>query len=136
KDIQGKFCYKITHRVDAPCSGDDACPLIESIAGKRDAKELHVHYDSSGRKSFVEVTCYPILNAEGQPGEIIHISRDITDEVEAKEKIKLYVDELEKTKVKLTAQLRELESFGKLSVDREIKMIELKKKIKDMETQA
>ncbi len=134
KDIQGKFCYKVTHNVNSPCNDkDNICPLVEAMKNKGMAKELHVHYNAAGEKIFVEVICYPLFDTEGKIKEIIHISRDVTEEIITENKMQSYIVELEKTKEQLSMKLRELENFGKLAVDREIKMIELKTKIKDME---
>ncbi len=133
-DIRGKFCYKVTHNVNLPCSDkDNVCPLLEVMKNKGSAKEMHVHYGPAGEKIFVEVVCYPILDPERNIKEIIHISRDVTEEIVAEKQMQAYIEELEKTKEQLSMQLRELENFGKLAVDRELKMIELKTKIRNLE---
>jgi PAS domain S-box-containing protein len=61
----------------------------------------------------------PILNEDGKPVYLLGISEDITEKKQAGENLKKHVSELER--------------FQKLSVDRELRMIELKKRIKELE---
>jgi len=63
--------------------------------------------------------------------------KERTEELEKnQEYLKENVAHLEKARGELEKKNEELERFLKLAVDREIKMVELKKKIKDLETQA
>jgi PAS domain S-box-containing protein len=70
----------------------------------------------------------PILDQEGKPTHLLGISEDITDR-------KLTERELLKSREELTKKVEELEKFTKIAVGRELKMIELKKKIDQLKKQ-
>lgn len=55
---------------------------------------------------------------------------------ELEKQVKERTDEVEKSKKELETKVTELEKFTKLAVGRELKMVELKKRIKELETKA
>ena len=81
----------------------------EPLATKRGERILHT------RK-------IPLLDSEGKPTHLLGISEDITDK-------KSIEKELLRSKEELTRKVEELEKFTKIAVGRELRMVELKKKI-------
>ena len=80
RNVIGQFCYKATHRREAPCSTrDEPCPLCDPQACEAPKFVEHIHYDEYGDKVFVEVAAYPIRNEAGEVDRFVHISRDITE---------------------------------------------------------
>ncbi len=93
----GKTCYEITHRRTDPCKPPhDICPLLDTVASGRHAREEHVHYTHDGREQYVEVLTSPIRDEQGKIIQAIHIQRDITDRKQAEKQIRLlaYYDNL------------------------------------------
>jgi PAS domain S-box-containing protein len=72
----------------------------------------------------LEVSSFPVKTSGKL--EIIGIGRDVTDREELEEETKKLNEELK-------SKVEQLEKFNKIAVGRELKMIELKKKIKDLE---
>lgn len=70
---------------------------------------------------FIDLNAKPIRNDEGITSGFVFIFRDITERKQAESE--------------LNERLRELESFQRVTVGRELRMIELKEKIKDLERQ-
>ncbi|MDA8162854.1 MAG: PAS domain-containing protein [Desulfobacteraceae bacterium] len=80
QNIIGQFCYKATHRSDAPCNTlDEPCPLSGMKAYEEPKFVEHMHCDENGNRIFVEVSAYPIRNEAGEVDRFVHISRDITE---------------------------------------------------------
>ncbi len=75
-------------------------------------------YNSNGELVNISLTLSPMLDMEGNPVGTIGVSKDITDVLEAEKK--------------LTDKIEELEKWQKLTVGREVKMVELKKEIQDL----
>jgi PAS domain S-box-containing protein len=72
-----------------------------------------------GRVFWVDMSTALLKDKSGKPANIIAIARDITDR--------------KKMEVKLEEKIKELERFNRLAVGRELKMIELKKRIRALE---
>ncbi|MBU4446075.1 MAG: response regulator [Candidatus Marinimicrobia bacterium] len=70
---------------------------------------------------FIDLNAKPIRNDEGVTSGFVFIFRDITERKQAESE--------------LYERLRELENFQRVTVGRELRMIELKEKIKDLERQ-
>lgn len=108
----GKRCFEVMHGTGDPI---DKCPHKETLeTGKYSAGELY----EPGIKAWLYVKTTPIYE-EGALVGSIHIATDITERKKAE-------DELRK-------KMHALEVFQKSAVDRELKMLELKKRIETLE---
>jgi PAS domain S-box-containing protein len=127
EDVVGKKCYFITHHKDAPCGPPlDKCPIKEVLKTGKISKVEHIHFDKDNNRRFVEISVYPIKNTKGKITSIIHIARDIT-------KRKNFEEKLKRVNFELKSKIEELEKFNKLAIGRELKMIELKKRVRELE---
>ncbi len=77
--------------------------------------------DTKSGRRYLHTKKIPILNPEGKPLYLMGISEDITDR-------RKYEDQMKKRNI-------ELEKFNKAAVGRELKMVELKRKISELEGQ-
>ncbi len=75
-------------------------------------------YHKDGRKVMLEVSEQPYFE-NGNMAGVVGVARDITERINFEKE--------------LQNKVRMLESFQKVSVDRELKMIELKNRIKELE---
>lgn len=110
----GKKCWEVYKDDKTQC---EECPLKKEIK-INETKSLETR-GVAGNKTFV-ITHTGIKLPNGNKA-ILEIFRDISNIKENEEKLKQRADELEK--------------FNKLAVGRELKMVELKKKIKELEDQ-
>ncbi len=111
-DIIGKKCFKLFHNLDNPIK---VCPLARSKqTGQRESVE---HYEKEIDK-WLAITVSPV-EKDGKIVKYIHIVRDITKRKEAE--------------IEMQKQNKELQQFNKLSVGRELRMVELKRKILKLE---
>lgn len=107
KDIEGSFCYKITHHLDEPCKEPlDICPILD-IESKEKSAVMHTHFDKEGNAFYVDVIAYPLLNERGQIERFIHISRDVTERMKMIKEIREAKDKLEEYNRKLEAMVEE-----------------------------
>ncbi len=80
EDLASKKCYKITHDIDAPCSGTEhICPIRKVIESKKPFVTQHIHYDNNNQPRDIEVYGYPILDDNGEVVQMIEYSLDITE---------------------------------------------------------
>lgn len=83
EDVIGKTCYEVTHKRNTPCAApDDVCPLTQTMQTGKYAVEEHVHW-IDGEKQYVENSTSPILDENGNIVQVVHVSRDITERVNA-----------------------------------------------------
>lgn len=84
----------------------------------------HVPGTSTG--IWCESAMTPVKDSNGRVKYVLFLSRDITNE-------KLIGQERKKSEEELKQKNEELEAFNKIAVGRELKMVELKEKIKELE---
>ncbi|WP_300457388.1 ATP-binding protein [Desulfobacula sp.] len=81
-EVIGHYCYEITHHRSVPCSGNEhPCPLANVKKTGQSSKTTHVHLDTNGKKHYVSISCYPLVEKNELKG-IIELSKDITREIE------------------------------------------------------
>ena len=76
--LTGSFCYQ-HHKRNEPCRGKNHTCHLNKV--KRTGESImteHIHYDSSGNKTFIEIHAYPILDDNGRVGRVIETMLDIT----------------------------------------------------------
>jgi two-component system cell cycle sensor histidine kinase/response regulator CckA len=87
--VVGKHCYAVSHHFEAPCSGNGHdCPVRVVFETGSPAKVMHVHYDQTGRKIYVECHAYPIQDESGMVIRAIETLNDVTERVRLEEKLK------------------------------------------------
>lgn len=67
EEVVGKYCYKVSHHSEVPCSQHgEHCPL-ESVFKTGEATQvMHIHYDKHNREEYVQLSANPIFDDEGQ----------------------------------------------------------------------
>ncbi len=112
-------CYELTHKRNEPCDTEEhLCPLKEVVKTKKPVTVEHTHYGKDGNTRIYEVHGFPILDDNGNATQMIEYSLDITAR--------------KKTEKELKRKIVELERYKKITVERELKMIELKKRLKEL----
>ncbi len=97
----------------------DANNLIEQALEKLPVKDYEtVHIKKDGTKIYASLTLSPIKDEMDLVSGLSMISRDITEKKLSEEKLNKY---------------DEVSRLNRLMVDREVKMVELKQRIKDLE---
>jgi two-component system, NtrC family, response regulator AtoC len=75
-DIVGKYCYKVSHHIDHPCSQNgEHCPLEEVVATGKPTTVMHIHSTHHEHEEHVQISASPILDEKGEVvymGETIH----------------------------------------------------------------
>ncbi len=90
-------------------------------------EDIEEEYIQNGKKVFVHTVKTPIKDEKGNVIGILGIFWDISEQKRAEKEVKKAYEDLKK-------RTEELEIFQKMTVGRETKMVELKKKIKELES--
>jgi|Deesub1362B_J571_1020462.scaffolds.fasta_scaffold01659_4 PAS domain S-box-containing protein len=110
-DVVGKKCYEIMHRSKTVC-GQVPCTIKEVLEKGEVHGAVHKHYDCDGNAITVEISASGVRDSEGNIVKVVESARDITPREEARKE--------------LEERLAELERWRKVTVERELRMIELK----------
>jgi hypothetical protein len=157
EDVMGKFCYEVTHNRTSQCEPPhDPCPISKLDETSQPAFEVHTHLDKDKKEFFVNVVAASIMQDDACIG-YLHIAmpvkdktlqqsdietalrrtQDILNVIELYQKqmtdIKRNSEEIQKTKRELEKKIEELEKFNEFTTSRELKMIELKRRIRELE---
>ncbi len=91
-------CHTLVHGSDHPCGSEHPCPLREVVKTKEPVIVEHVHLDQEGRRKNVEVHSFPIFDAQGNVGQIIEYSLDVTErkQIEAQKRLMAALEERER----------------------------------------
>lgn len=127
EEVIGKKCYEIVHGMKKPWP---TCPLRQAMENKRHAA---VDFFEPRMGVHLEVSCSPIFNDRNEVTGVVHIAKNITEQRKSYEELKKRSWELEKSKKELEGKIREFERLNELSIGRELKMVELKRKIEELE---
>ncbi|MFH0897941.1 MAG: PAS domain S-box protein, partial [Candidatus Bathyarchaeota archaeon] len=93
-DIIGKKCYEAYHRRKEPCAPYPCLTLKAFQDGKVHGHEIQV-IGKTGEITYFHCTANVALRDEdGNPAAVIEISRDITEQKRAEEKLKSYQEQL------------------------------------------
>ncbi len=85
----GKACYEITHNSPSPCKAPEhPCPLNQSLETGLPSEGEHIHFDRSGNRRYIQVSTYPMKDEKGEVYQIIHLERDITDNVKMEQRLR------------------------------------------------
>ncbi len=77
-----KYCYQISHRLDAPCTAPDhPCSFAQVMQKGCQASVTHTHYDADNNPMTVELLTTPLYSADGEFVGVIEVEHDITQMV-------------------------------------------------------
>ena len=132
KEILGKNMHKLMHykKADGSQYPISECTIIRAV---KDLKNSHsdseVFWRKDGKSFPAEFWSYTIYGKDGKLRGAVVTFLDITEHKKDEENIIKYENQMKRN-------LEELERFRQISVGRELKMIELKKRIAQLEDKA
>jgi two-component system NtrC family sensor kinase len=123
KDVIGKKCYEVYHKIEHPCNGGQTdCPLREVVSNKRQSRKIQTRLLPNGEKRYYEVQIYPIWEKDGKIHKFIHISRDVTQHKKEEEEITRRLEQMVEERTRQVKETHEkllhqdkMSSLGKLS---------------------
>lgn len=78
--VVGRTCHEVIHRRSTSCGPPEhVCPIREMMETGRCVTVEHTHYDEDGNPLWVEVSVYPVKDAEGNIIQAVYVSREITE---------------------------------------------------------
>ncbi len=111
EEVAGKKCYQLVHGSPTKCN-EVPCTVDQVLNGEEVRGHVHQHTDCSGRKITVEISASSIRDEEGRVIAIVEAARDVTSR--------------ERVQKELERRIAELERWRRVTVDRELRMAELK----------
>ncbi|EKO40536.1 MAG: PAS domain S-box [Solidesulfovibrio magneticus str. Maddingley MBC34] len=74
-EIVGQRCHEVYHGLSAPCQD---CPSLRAMATRKLAISVVPKDDPGDSAGWVELFCYPMLDAAGSVAAVVEIVRDVT----------------------------------------------------------
>lgn len=66
-EVVGRYCYEVSHHVDAPCSQHgEHCPLETVFETGIATQVMHIHYDRHGHEEHVQLHSNPLFGIDGK----------------------------------------------------------------------
>jgi len=79
EDAVGRHCFEISHGIDTPCFlAGEYCPTKLTFETGNPHQSVHMHKDSDGNTTYVEIRAYPMKDARGEVVSVIEAVNDIT----------------------------------------------------------
>lgn len=89
-------CHQVTHGLAEPCFGTDIpCPMEEIRATRSPQRFEHAHPGADGETEYFDIQCCPVLDAVGEITQIVHVSRNITEQKLAERTLEAFSREME-----------------------------------------
>ncbi len=80
EEMQGKYCYNITHRQEKRCkSAEHECPITDVLKTGNFKTVIHKHLNKNGEEGLAEITVFPIKDKNGEIIQFLHLQRDVTE---------------------------------------------------------
>jgi len=93
-------CHQVSHKQDQPCGGNGhPCPLDEVRRTLRPVTMVHEHVLADGSRRLFELEATPLLDEYGGFKGVIETSRDITERVQAEERLRKLSQAVEQSPV-------------------------------------
>jgi PAS domain S-box-containing protein len=118
-DFIGQHCYKVRHGRSEHC---EMCPVLECFTSHN--PKIMESTTPDGR--IWELHIYPVFDDRGDVKGVIEAAHNITERKQAEEALKQHRKEL-------IERINELEEFYNLAVGRELRVVELKKEIEQLQ---
>lgn len=86
--LVGNYCHVVSHGVNRPCWTEGMeCPAQNVFLTGRTHKTTHQHEGLTGDSKYQEITASPIKDSDGNVLHVVEMIRDVTERVEAEQKI-------------------------------------------------
>ena len=109
--VLGKKCHRLVHGSVTKCE-EVPCPIDRVLSGGNMQGVIHQHYDCEGNAITVEISASGVRDAGGRLIAVVEAARDITSRETARRE--------------LEERIAELERWRSITVDRELRIAELK----------
>jgi len=122
-ELIGALCNKAYCNIEeVPCD----CPAKLAFETGKPIRQEHPITHPDGTTRHYYFTCSPLSDSEGNHSRVLELVQDITDRY-------LQEEELRHKTIEIEEKNAELERFNKIFVNRELRMIELKQRIAELE---
>ncbi|NOZ57962.1 MAG: PAS domain S-box protein [Euryarchaeota archaeon] len=111
EELIGGRCYRVVHGREERCSARE-CTIERVLRGEQVRGMLHRHRSAGGGLIEVEVSASGVRDSGGRVVAVVEAARDVTSR--------------ERARRELESRIAELERWRRVTVDRELRMAELK----------
>ncbi|MFH1991087.1 MAG: sigma 54-interacting transcriptional regulator [Pseudomonadota bacterium] len=101
-DAAGKLCHEVILNSPIPCKEAGLrCPVEETVRKNGPTRLDKIYPDAAGVDRILEVSTYPILNAQGEISSIVRLERDVTEKRKMEQALAFRSKELQRTQHQL-----------------------------------